>query len=59
MLIQGDFGACHIMVNFAFYLGLVPCYSTTAREVIEKPLQDGAITVTHNFRHIRFRRYER
>lgn len=59
VLIQGDFGACYIMVNYAFYIGLVPLYSTTGREVHETPLEDGAITVTHNFRHIRFRRYER
>jgi hypothetical protein len=59
VLIQGDFGACYIMANYAFYLGIVPLYSTTGREVHETPLKDGGIKVTHNFRHIRFRRYEK
>ncbi len=58
-LIQGDFGACYIMVNYAFKLGLVPIYSTTRRETEEEVLQDGSVKLTHQFQHQIFRRYER
>ena len=57
-LIQGDFGACYIMVNFAFEIGLIPIYSTTGREVIEAHQPDGSVQLTHNFKHKIFRRYE-
>lgn len=59
VLIQGDFGACYILVNYAFKLNLVPVYSTTEREANETGLPDGTIKITHHFRHINFRRYER
>lgn len=59
VLIQGDFGACYIMVNYALKLGLVPVYSTTGREAKESVLKDGTVKVTHHFKHIIFRRYER
>ena len=59
VLIQGDFGAVYIMVNFAFDNGLTPVYSTTDRRVVEKHGADGAVELTHVFRHERFRRYER
>jgi hypothetical protein len=32
VLVQGDFGACHWIVQVAFALGLVPIYATTRRE---------------------------
>jgi hypothetical protein len=57
-LIQGDFGACFIMVNFAFEIGLIPVYATTRREAVEESLTDGTIKLTHQFRHQRFRKYE-
>ena len=59
VLIQGDFGACYIIVNFAFESGLIPVYSTTQREAVEKVFQDGSINLTHRFNHRIFRRYER
>jgi len=58
-LIQGDFGACFLMVNFAFEIGLIPIYATTRREVVEERLTDGNIKLTHQFRHQRFRKYEK
>jgi hypothetical protein len=58
VLIQGDFGACYVMVNFAFRLGLIPIYSTTRREMGEEVLQDGSVKLTHRFQHRKFRRYE-
>ena len=59
VLIQGDFGACFIMVNFAFEIGLIPVYSTTEREAAEEYKQNGVVKLMHQFRHRIFRRYER
>jgi hypothetical protein len=59
VLIQGDFGAVYIMVNFAFAHGLVPVYSTTERRATEKHAADGSVELSHTFRHVRFRKYER
>ena len=58
ILIQGDFGACYIMVSFSFELGLIPVYSTTLREAEEEHGEDGTVKMVHHFRHRMFRRYE-
>lgn len=58
VLIQGDFGACYIMVNFAFEIGLIPVYSTTERKAVEEHDDDGTIKLVHHFRHQKFRKYE-
>jgi hypothetical protein len=58
VLIQGDFGACFIMVKFAFEIGLIPVYSTTEREAVEEHKEDGTVNLSHQFRHRIFRRYE-
>jgi hypothetical protein len=57
VLIQGDFGACWLMVGYAFDRGLTPMYSTTERAATEEVGPDGAVTLTHRFIHRRFRRY--
>jgi hypothetical protein len=57
VLIQGDFGACHLMVGFATEMGLIPVYSTTRREALEEHGDDGSVKMTHRFEHQRFRRY--
>ncbi len=57
VLIQGDFGACFIMVNVAFETGLIPVYSTTEREAVEEQQSDGAVKLVHNFKHQSFRKY--
>ena len=57
ILVQGDFGATYIMVNFAFQNGLVPIYATSKREVKEKRENDQVVTI-RTFKHIRFRKYE-
>ena len=57
VLVQGDFGACFLLVTFAFESGLIPVYSTTRREASEEPAQDGTIHLKHRFRHTIFRRY--
>ncbi|MBF0412090.1 MAG: hypothetical protein HQK70_05185 [Desulfamplus sp.] len=59
ILIQGDFGAVYYLVNLAFRFGLVPVYSTTARRAEEVRGTNGEIRLTHTFRHVRFRKYER
>lgn len=57
LLVQGDFGACYIVVSFAFNQGLVPVYSTTVREALEEHRGDGTVKIMHRFRHRTFRRY--
>ncbi len=57
-LIQGDFGAVYLMVNFAFSLGLNPVYATTEREVLEKRMPDNTVRSERIFKHRIFRRYE-
>lgn len=57
MLIQGDFGACCFMVQTAFQMNLIPIYSTTRREAVEDHLPDGSVQLTHQFRHVIFRKY--
>jgi len=59
VLIQGDFGACHLMVQFAQNRGLIPIYSTTRREAAEEPQPDGSVRLIHRFEHRIFRRYGR
>lgn len=59
VLIQGDFGACYILVNTAFENSLVPVYSTTERRAREVRCSNGEVELTHHFRHVAFRRYER
>jgi hypothetical protein len=57
LLIQGDFGASYLMVNFAIERGLVPIYSTTGRVAVEEHGSDGSVRLVHNFRHVRYRKY--
>jgi hypothetical protein len=59
VLIQGDFGASYIMVNYAFEKGLIPVYATTKRQIIEERENVGSVKVTRHFRHEIFRKYER
>lgn len=57
ILIQGDFGATWLMVDFAFKHGLVPVYSTTRRKAKETVQPDGSVKTEHLFQHQIFRRY--
>ena len=43
VLIQGDFGATWLMVNFALTLSLLPVYSVTVRDAREDLQPDGSI----------------
>jgi len=55
-LIQGDFGASYIMVNFVKELHIKPLYATTKREVQEFK-QDGKTIKKSTFEFRRFREY--
>ncbi len=56
-LIQGDFAACFLMVNYALEHRIVPVCSTTRREASETSAPDGTVILTHSFKHEIFRRY--
>ena len=58
VLIQGDFGACFIMVEFCKKLGAVPVYATTKRISKEYKNDDGKIEKKSIFEFRRFREYE-
>ncbi|MHA1228267.1 MAG: CRISPR-associated protein Csx20 [Candidatus Hodarchaeales archaeon] len=58
ILIQGDFGATFIMVNFSFSLGLIPIYSTTERIVESEVGDKGEVQMRRIFKHSFFRKYE-
>ena len=57
VLVQGEFGACYLLVRHALDRGLVPVYSTTERHAREQCLPDGRVQLEHTFDHVRFRRY--
>ena len=57
LLVQGDFGATYILVNFAFQNDLIPIYATSRREVKEKRENEQVVTI-RTFKHIRFRKYD-
>jgi hypothetical protein len=56
VLIQGDFGAVVELVNFAKSIGLIPIYSTTKRDSIEK-IEGDKVVKQSIFQHILFRKY--
>lgn len=56
-LIQGDFGATWLMVDFALKAKLVPVYSVTQRHAREEVQPDGSIKNIHIFNHKMFRPY--
>jgi hypothetical protein len=58
VLVQGEFGAVFILVNFCMKEGLIPIYATTKREVSEEILKDGTVQLSRKFSHVRFREFE-
>jgi hypothetical protein len=58
VLVQGELGAVFLTVDFCKKVGLVPIYSTTKREAVEKRLPDGTVQTKRIFAHVRFREYE-
>lgn len=57
VLVQGDFGACWLLVNHCLRRGFIPVYSTTRRHAVEEHLDDGTVRLVHRFSHVRFRKY--
>ena len=57
VLIQGDFGATWLMVQYALNNNLVPVYSVTIRQAREDITSDGIVKNTHFFKHRMFRLY--
>lgn len=57
VLVQGDFGATYIMVNWCFDKGFVPVYATTERIYSSEEDSEGTTINHHVFKHIKFRRY--
>lgn len=58
-LIQGDMGATYQMINYAFDTGLIPCYTTTKRVSLQEKNNDGTVNLIKQFKHVRFRLYEK
>lgn len=59
VLVQGDMGATFQIVNYAFSIGLKPCYTTTKRNTIQEYNNDGTVNLIKQFKHVRFRLYEK
>jgi len=56
VLIQGDFGGCYEMVDFAKENALIAVHSTTIRDVVEKTV-NGKVEKFSRFEHVIFRKY--
>jgi hypothetical protein len=59
LLVQGDFGACHLVLMHISNSEIIPVYATTRRMATENHLDDNSVQLTHTFRHVRFRKYGR
>jgi len=57
ILIQGEFGAVHILVGWAFQNNLTPLYAVTKRIHKELLLPNGNVEVKKIFKHTKFRNY--
>ncbi len=55
-LVQGDFGATYILVNYVKEQGLKAIYATTKRDVVEKKEGDKNIKISV-FTHVQYREY--
>ncbi|MBW2659998.1 MAG: hypothetical protein JRC87_10485, partial [Deltaproteobacteria bacterium] len=43
VLIQGDFGACYLLIQHALNKDYIPIYSTTERKAVERQLEDDQV----------------
>lgn len=59
LLVQGDFGACYLVLEHISNTEIIPVYSTTTRQAVEKKLDDNTVQLSHIFSHVRFRKYGR
>ncbi|MGM0502285.1 MAG: CRISPR-associated protein Csx20 [Bacillota bacterium] len=58
VLVQGDFGATFIMVQWSLAHDLIPVYATTTREVVEEVTEDDEVNLKKKFKHQLFRKYQ-
>ncbi|MEA2113990.1 MAG: CRISPR-associated protein Csx20 [Thermodesulfobacteriota bacterium] len=59
LLVQGDFGACYLVLEHVAGREITPVYATTRRQAVEQRVGNDTVRLTHTFRHVRFRQYER
>ncbi len=59
VLIQGDMGCTYALINYAFEIGLIPCYATTKRVTVTEEDNDGIVNLNKQFKHIIYRKYEK
>lgn len=57
LLVQGEFGATFMMVDFAIQNHIIPIYATTKRSVVEST-NNGVTTTQRVFSHERYRIYK-
>lgn len=57
-LVQGDFGATNLIVDYCFSKGLIPIYATTDRKIIEEKSGE-KVKLVREFEHVMFRKYQR
>ncbi len=58
IVVQGDYGATFIIVNWAKEKDCIPVYATTQRILEEEKREDGSVVQKRIFKHSRFRKYE-
>lgn len=56
-LVQGDFGATMLIVDYCFSKGITPIYAATQRKVIEEKSGE-RIKLSREFEHVTFREYQ-
>ena len=59
VVVQGEWGASFLIVDFCFCNKLIPLYASSERLYEQKDLKDGRVKRTHIFKHVRFKRYMR
>ncbi len=57
LLVQGDFGACWLVLEHIQSTGILPVYATTDRKAVERKIDNNTVQLTHTFSHVRFRQY--
>lgn len=59
VLVQGEFGAVFLTVDFCKKAGLIPIYATAKRVITEEIVSDQTVQTKRNFTHVRFREFEK
>lgn len=57
-LIQGDYGASFLLVQWCWQKNIKVIYSTTER-VVQEVIEENEVKIKRTFRHCRFREYEK